>query len=396
MSILYNPLDYEYSHDINVQALIEFSHQTANPFTTNVTPVNFTQAIHLNNQTKQNIQNVIQQHTQYIDNLDAHSRSLILLWTDPNVCSAIQRLLRGLTRERDVETLYAIIEQQDPDNYRRMTQLYDHIVETPVNDRYNIFVQIIDYIYNNFVLPLTNVIINAPFLTPCFMFRGINGPIVARYNALQEGDFYLEHGFVSATWCVPRSIEYATMNLQNPPFHVLVFRISDAVVAALSVQSVSTVKIDREFLFPAGTLVVSENSALTVVGINQLFISNTGLTRWYNFAQQNLAHDHHGNHHVYNSIAPVLANYPVLFGNTVSTRTSSAYHSQSPNRTRKTSIPRRRAKSSASRSTRINGMYVNNGVVQLDMSIIPNTHDIVTAENDKNGLVTFFYKKNRR
>ena len=144
MSILYNPLDYEYSHDINVQALIEFSHQTANPFTSNATPVNFAQSIHLNNQTKQNIRNVIQQHTQYIDNLDAHSRSLILLWTDPNVCSAIQRLLRGLTRERDVETLYAIIEQQDPDNYRRMTQLYDNIVATPVNDRYDIFVQVID------------------------------------------------------------------------------------------------------------------------------------------------------------------------------------------------------------------------------------------------------------
>ena len=33
-------------------------------------------------------------------------------------------------------------------------------------------------------------------------------------------------------------------------------------------------------------------------------------------------------------------------------------------------------------------MHVNNGVVQLDMSILSNTHDIVTAENDKNGLVT--------
>ena len=40
-------------------------------------------------------------------------------------------------------------------------------------------------------------------------------------------------------------------------------------------------------------------------------------------------------------------------------------------------------------------MHVNNGVVQLDMSILSNTHDIVMAENDKNGLVTFFYKKKR-
>ena len=106
MSILYNPLNNDYSHDINVQGLIEFSYRTANPFTSNVTPVNFAQAIHLNNQIKQNIQNVIQQHTQYIDNLDTRSRSFIVLWTDTNVCSAIQHLLRGLTCERDVETLF--------------------------------------------------------------------------------------------------------------------------------------------------------------------------------------------------------------------------------------------------------------------------------------------------
>ena len=144
MSILYNPLNNDYSHDINVQGLIEFSYRTANPFTSNVTPVNFAQAIHLNNQIKQNIQNVIQQHTQYIDNLDTRSRSFIVLWTDSNVCLAIQHLLCGLTCERDVETLFSIIEQQDADNYRRMLQLYDYIVATPVNDRYDIFVQVID------------------------------------------------------------------------------------------------------------------------------------------------------------------------------------------------------------------------------------------------------------
>ena len=43
------------------------------------------------------------------------------------------------------------------------------------------------------------------------------------------------------TWCVPRSIEYAAMNLQNPPFNVLELCIDRPVVAALSVQSISTV-----------------------------------------------------------------------------------------------------------------------------------------------------------
>ena len=87
-------------------------------------------------------------------------------------------------------------------------------------------------------------------------------------------------------------------------------------------------------MFTAGTLIVSNNGALIVVGINQLFISDTGVTGWYYLEYQNLANDHHENHHVYNSIAPVLATYPALFGNPVSTRTS-AYHSRSPSCTQK-------------------------------------------------------------
>ena len=140
------------------------------------------------------------------------------------------------------------------------------------------------FVLNRFVLSLTTIILNSPGIPLQFvMFRGINGNITDMYTHLAINDIILERGFTSVTWQPLKAIKYSKGNCSNRSQYLMCISLP-VNTKALSGYTISAYPNNREFLLPAGTVLLKRpNGVFEVIGIYQKFLNQqdpTLLTGW--------------------------------------------------------------------------------------------------------------------
>ena len=398
--------DYTYLNDQPIDVILQYNSVSQNPITFDCSDTELQRLFGYFNTHKSLFTSFFHHHDTYISSLPQNEQALITLWTDQIFCGFINACIRGYTNPTHIEILVAYLEEVENNgfNYTAINlQNVQRRAQALVNGMHNIdhnqqphrrerlIRNMITYIYNSYIKPLTDVIVHVHSPRSFFftVFRGVFGITATNYMNLRVNDFYIEHGFLATTWLLAKAIEYATRT-NSSPRHILTIQVSNR-VKCLSVYSVSANVEDREILFPAGTVFQKgTNGIIDVVGYNQRFIYDDA-TRTPNIQYNRHATPSQINIHQGYDIHDQITNLaPLYFGSTPTQVMSHRVHT-----------PRRHTKSSITsehrqrrNSTIINGVHVrNNGTVDFDMDVLQQTHDIVTTENEKGALVTFFYRK---
>ena len=397
--------DYTYLNDQPINAILQYNHVSQNPITFDCSDTDLQRVFRYFNVHKTLFTSFFLHHDTYITTLQQNHQALVTLWTDPNFCGFINACIRGYASPAHIEIVVAYLEEVENNgfNYTAInTQNVQARAQALVNRVHNInYTQqphrrermlktMIRYIFNSYISPLTNVIADAYSTRSFFfvVFRGVFGITATTYMNLQINDFYIEHGFLATTWLLAKAIEYATRT-NSSPRHVLTIQVSN-IAKCLSVYSISTNPEDREILFPAGTVFQkSTDGMFEIMGYNQRFIYDDA-TRTpnfqYNVNPSQAQIDIHQGYDIHNQIANLA---PLYFGSISTQQLTSQAHTS-------TRLPRRKSSQHQQQRniTRINGVYIyQDGTVDFDMNILQQTHNIVTTENKKGALVTFFYKK---
>ena len=284
----YNPLDYTYMYDVPKTTIREnLLNGTVGVSPTIADVIHF---ISSNDAIKDRINNIINTHANYINNISLDSRNIIHLWTNPPVCDALQRILRGIVPANsiDLECLNAVLEFNNGDIISRANFLKTEIKNLPTSNKNGAIQTMLMYVLDGFVSSLTTSVIDSPGMPSQFVtFRGINGNITDRYTRLAVNDIILERGFTSVTWQPLKAMEYAKGNGSNGSPYLMCVSLP-VNTRALSVYTISAYPNDREFLLPAGTVLLKRpDGVFEVIGIYQKFLNrqnNTHFTEWYSNA----------------------------------------------------------------------------------------------------------------
>ena len=259
-----NRSDYRYIHDVDI-AEFERTYRTT-PYEIIISLNRFKNNIQNNNNKKNEIATVLQNHAHYIDSLDEFNKNNIRLYTAH--CNNLQRFLRGIMNVNDLQYLCAIVLNCLSSN------IYDiHAVARTVNEvllstatveeKRKILLGLVDFVLDYFVIPLNNTIFNSVPIIKMTLFRGINGSIINKYINLNDDDFCLERGFVSASWQPKVASNFA---LNGDPSYVMTVKVPSN-SKALSIYTNSAYDYEREILFPAGTLLIKNNGCFVILGV---------------------------------------------------------------------------------------------------------------------------------
>ena len=215
----YNPLDYRYSFNVPKETLNQLLQRQA--ILICPTAADVLNSIDENDNVKTNISHYITSHDNYLDNRSPNDRNLVHLWTNPEICAAFQRILRGIGQNgsRDLEYLTAILELRNGDIIQRANDIRRIIRSKRTNQEKNDSIrEMLMIVLNHFVLALTEIVMSSPSIPFRIMtFRGISGNIVAKYRNLPPNNIILERGFTSVTWQPLKAVEYAIGENGNNP-----------------------------------------------------------------------------------------------------------------------------------------------------------------------------------
>ena len=270
----YNPLDYTYMYDVPKTTIREnLLNGTVGVSPTVASVLHF---ISSNDAIKDKINNIINTHANYINNISLDSRNIIHLWTNPPVCDALQRILRGIVpaNSMDLECLKAVLEFTNGDIILRANIIKTRIKKLQTPAKHNAIRDMLRYVLNQFVSSLTITVLDSPGMPSRFVtFRGINGTITDRYTRLAINDIILERGFTSVTWQPLKAIEYAKGNGSNRSPYLMCLSLP-VNTRALPVYTISAYPNDREFLLPTGTVFLKrQNGVFEVIGIYQKILN---------------------------------------------------------------------------------------------------------------------------
>jgi hypothetical protein len=123
----YNPLDYTYSY--NVPRLTLNKTLLRSEVLISPTIAEVLGYIDYNDTSKNHIRDLINTHATYISGRSLDDRNIIHLWTNPPICDALQRILRGIVHNNsmDLENLTAVLEYQNGDILSRANDIRKRI-----------------------------------------------------------------------------------------------------------------------------------------------------------------------------------------------------------------------------------------------------------------------------
>ena len=270
-------------------------------------------------------------------------------------------------------------------------------------------------VLNHFVLGLTEIVMSSPSIPFRIMtFRGISGNIVAKYRNLPPNNIILERGFTSVTWQPLKAVEYAIGENGNNPSAYLMCIYLHINTRALSVFTVSAYPNDREFLLPAGTVILKRpNGFFEVIGIYQKFLNRSDpnvspYTGWLGNINPTPTNylDQHEADLIPTIMGAVTANYRfgVVTGSSAGTKKRpSMYEStqRPPLEKMKSSSsisPQRKQNTDLPPGVSVEQVFIENGtdpinVVDLDLENLFQTHTVETIINEKGGSTTFFTQR---
>ena len=196
----YNPIDYTFAFQIPKRRVFDMLQN--NEFAIYMDEQRFRSFLEINNQTRNQIQYMILSHERYIlNNISQKERNTIRLWTNPEICSALQGVLRGYIQANstNLERLKAVVEMTNHDIFSRGKYIREQIQHLPTQAQKEQSVRdLIKYILDEFIMTLATTIYLAPRIQMNFFtFRGIHGNTVQRYTNLLANDIILERGFTS-------------------------------------------------------------------------------------------------------------------------------------------------------------------------------------------------------
>ena len=414
----YNPLDYTYTYDVPKPTIREnVLNGTVGISPTVADVLGF---IISNDTFKNNINNIINTHKDYINNIPEEARNIIHLWTNPPVCDALQRILRGIVPANsiDLECLNAVLEFNNGDIISRANFLKTEIKNLPTSNKNGAIQTMLMYVLDGFVSSLTTSVIDSPGMPSQFVtFRGINGNITDRYTRLAINDIILERGFTSVTWQPLKAIEYAKGNGSNRSPYLMCVSLP-VNTRALSVYTISAYPNDREFLLPAGTVLLKrQNGVFEVIGIYQKFLNrqdNTLLTGWLSNVDLTNRLDQTEADLVPMIMQKYVTNYS--FGvitkpwnpSSSTSKHSSKWEKVTPKLFAVNAFNDNRKKQKETKQNhrdldlplgvtvmedRVTNSNGTINVVDLNFDILLNTHTTETTENEKGGISTFFMQK---
>ena len=412
----YNPLDYRYSFNVPKETLRQLlQRQTILICPTAADVLN---SIDENDNVKTNISHYITSHDNYLDSRSPNDRNLVHLWTNPEICAAFQRILRGIGQNgsRDLEYLNAILELRNGDIIQRANDIRRIIRSKRTNQEKNDSIrEMLMIVLNHFVLALTEIVMSSPSIPFRIMtFRGISGNIVAKYRNLPPNNIILERGFTSVTWQPLKAVEYAIGENGNNPSAYLMCIYLHMNTRALSVFTVSAYPNDREFLLPAGTVILKRpNGFFEVIGIYQKFLNRSDpnvspYTGWLGNINPSPTNylDQHEADLIPTIMGAVTANYRfgVVTGSSAGTKKRpSMYEStqRPPLEKMKSSSsisPQRKQNTDLPPGVSVEQVFIENGtdpinVVDLDLKNLFQTHTVETIINEKGGSTTFFTQR---
>ena len=436
----YNPVDYTFVMKIPIKRVMGMLKNKE--FEISMDEQRFKSFLETNNQIRDQIRDTILSHNRYIFNtISEREQHIIQLWTIPEICSALQRVLRGFTQadSKDLERLKAVVELSNNDIFSRGKHIREEIQRLPTQAEKNQKVHdLIQYILDEFVMNLATTVYQAPRLQVYFFtFRGIHGNIVQRYTNLSTNDIILERGFSSVTWQPLKAIEYAKGDGQDPPSYLMCVGLPSN-SHALSVYCVSAYPNDREFLLPAGTVLEKTPSgSFNVIGIYERFLNMHDPTqKQYNEWFRPIAPAHtfdQDESYLMTSIQQTIQGHFNFGLNSPTSTTKNSSYLSSVAKTKynmkKYTLAKYKPKpddmstftlsqpqtwtqtQSRSRSYDTTGTGLPHGVhvkqitlpnqniptnsVSLNFDILRHTHDINTYINEKGGISTFISKKKR-
>lgn len=423
----YNPLDYTYMYDVPKTTIREnLLNGTVGVSPTIADVIHF---ISSNDAIKDRINNIINTHANYINNISLDSRNIIHLWTNPPVCDALQRILRGIVPANsiDLECLNAVLEFNNGDIISRANFLKTEIKNLPTSNKNGAIQTMLMYVLDGFVSSLTTSVIDSPGMPSQFVtFRGINGNITDRYTRLAVNDIILERGFTSVTWQPLKAMEYAKGNGSNGSPYLMCVSLP-VNTRALSVYTISAYPNDREFLLPAGTVLLKRpDGVFEVIGIYQKFLNrqnNTHFTEWYSNA--NPTRENYLDQTEADLVSIIMQKYVTHynFGLVTDRWKKIPQIAKSNNSSIARKIPSSSTSKRSSKWEKITpklfgvnafndnikkqnrrgldlplGVTVTNSndtinVVDFNFNILLRTHTTETTENEKGGICTFFMQK---
>ena len=154
-----------------------------NEFEVSMDEQRFKTFLETNNQIRHRIHDMIVSHVTYIfHGISQKERRMIQLWTNPEICSALQRMLRGNMQpdSTDLERLKAVVELTNKDIFSRGKHIREEIRQaTTQAEKERRVHDLIKYILDEFVMTLATTVYQAPRLQMYFFtFRGIHGKVV--------------------------------------------------------------------------------------------------------------------------------------------------------------------------------------------------------------------------
>ena len=421
----YNPIDYTFAFQIPKRRVFDMLQN--NEFVIYMDEQRFRSFLETNNQIRDQIQYMILSHERYILNtISQKERNTIRLWTNPEICSALQGVLRGYVQANslNLERLKAVVEMTNSDIFSRGKYIREQIQRLPTQAQKEQSVRdLIKYILDEFIMTLATTIYLAPRIQMTFFtFRGIHGNTVQRYTNLLANDIILERGFTSITWQPLKAIEYAKGDGQDPPSYLMCISLP-SLSHALSVYNVSANPNDREFLLPAGTVLRrTPSGSFSVIGIYERFLNVNDPTQLqYNEWFHTVAPAHtfdRDETDLMTSVQQTVQGH-FNFGLNSESSTPSYLSSVAKYIGKKKTITKYKNKQdnmstltqsqSRSHSYDTTGTGLPDGVqvtqiilpnqkiptnsVSLNFDILRRTHNINTYINEKGGISTFFSKK---
>ena len=390
-----------------------------NEFEVSMDEQRFKTFLETNNQIRNRIHDMIVSHVTYIfHGISQKERRMIQLWTNPEICSALQRMLRGNMQpdSTDLERLKAVVELTNKDIFSRGKHIREEIRQaTTQAEKERRVHDLIKYILDEFVMTLATTVYQAPRLQMYFFtFRGIHGNIVQRYTSLATNDIILERGFTSVTWQPLKAIEYAKGDGRDPPSYLMCVGLPSN-SHALSVFNMSSYPNDREFLLPAGTVLErTPSGSFNVIGIYERFLNVHDPTQhqyneWFrappahtfdrderdmmtSVQQTMLGHFNFGKLQTsqhYEDTSELYHTNPKMNRSTLNDTTaftvSDSYDVTSTNLPNGVRVTQKK----------LPNQKIPTNSVSLNFDVLGRTHEIETHVNERGGISTFFRRKSR-
>ena len=400
----YNPLDYTYSYNVPRLTLNKTLLRSEVLISPTIAEVLW--YIDYNDTSKNRIRDLINTHATYISGRSLDDRNIIHLWTNPPICDALQRILRGIVHNNsmDLENLTAVLEYQNGDILSRANDIRKRIRSVRSEIQKDRAVKdMLLFVLDRFVLGLSEIVLSSPSVPFQFVsFRGISGSITQRYTHLATNDIILERGFTSVTWQPLKAIEYAKGNGSNPPAYLMCV-VLPINTRALSVYTVSAFPNDREFLLPAGTVLLKRpNGVFDVIGIYQKFLNRQNHTQpqytgWLSLIDPTYHLDQTEADLIPGIMGNVHGNY--RFGvinnpSNATTKRPTLFQRRDLTVPRPTVGQKKQHRDLPPGVTVVESQDINDNdpinIVDLDLHALFQTHTVETTVNEKGGITTFF------